>query len=186
MQASEVVRGVGNGDLIGKVAHHRGDDPVAGFLFVACGFDETRRGTVRGVGAIPYFRPAKNGQRRPGQTTFCRFDQIKLPRPVFVGLIACGAEFKRDCDVAIERQKPLLKFVGLFDDFQRVTGVAFVKRVPDQKTTSQGSNQCQGDTYHQSFFCTGFSHCHLSQNPPSRGRRTAFAIRRERGAGRRI
>ena len=64
MQAPEIIRGVGDGDLIGEVAHHALDDPVAGFALVAGFLDEAGGGAVRRVGAVPHFRPAEDRQRR--------------------------------------------------------------------------------------------------------------------------
>ena len=77
-----------------KVTHHAGDDLVAHLLFVAGLLDKTIGGLVRGVGAVPDFRPAEDRQRGTRQSAAGSLGQVELAAAILVGLIARRAEIQ--------------------------------------------------------------------------------------------
>ena len=131
MQAPEVIRRVGDPDPLRKIAHHAGDDGVARLLLVACGLDKASGRTMGGIGAVPDFRPAKDGQRGTRQASLGRFDQIELTGAILVGFIAGSAELKGHGDMAVERKNTVLQRIGLLDDLERIARIALVKGLPD-------------------------------------------------------
>ncbi len=186
VQATEIGGGVGDPDLIGEVAHHAGNDLVADLLLVARLVDETGGGFVRGVGAVPDFRPAENRQRCTGQATTVGFDQVELAAAVLVDLIAGGAEILGDGDVAVEREHVLVQRFGLLHDFVRVAGIVLEPNVPHRKSSAGADRQSQRQADEKSLFRTWFCHCHLSQVRRRGAGAEAFAIWEERVDGRGI
>ncbi|MCY1410834.1 hypothetical protein D9M71_262110 [compost metagenome] len=163
VQAPEVVGGVGDGDLIGEVAHHRADDLVAGFLLVSGLVDETGGRAMGRVGTVPDFRPAENRQRRPGQAPASGLDQVELAFAVLVDFVAGGAEVHRYGDVAVERKDTLLQLIGLFHHLHRVAGVVPEPVVPSPEACPRADRQGQRQADEKSLFRTWFCHCRLSQ-----------------------
>ena len=108
MQTTQIIRGIGDADLIGKVAHHARDDLIARFLLVARRLDKPCGGAVRCVGSVPDFRPAENRQCCTGQPSLGGLGQVELARAVLVGFIARCAELQRHRDVAVKRQHAVL------------------------------------------------------------------------------
>jgi hypothetical protein len=160
VEAAEVGGGVGDADLVGEVADHAADDLVAHLLLVARGVDEAGGGAVRGVGAVPDFRPAENGQRGARQAPAVGLDQVELGRAVLVQFVAGAAQVQRHGDVAVEGEHVFVQGVGLFDDLARVAGLPALP-VEVAGGAAQGDHQGQGQADVQGFAGTGLGHCHL-------------------------
>ncbi|MNG36897.1 hypothetical protein D3C84_1240790 [compost metagenome] len=64
--------------------------------------DKTRGRAVRGIRAVPQFRPAEDGQGRAGQASLPGLDQVELAVPVLVDFIAGAAQVQRHSDMAVE------------------------------------------------------------------------------------
>jgi len=130
MQAAEVGGGVGDGDLVGVVANHAGEDLVAHLLLLARFVDEGGGRAMGGVRAIPDFRPAEDRQRSAREATAAGLDQVELAAAILVGLLAFGAEVQRHGDVAVEGDDALLEFFGMFHHLTRVAGRQVDEEVP--------------------------------------------------------
>ncbi len=98
------------------------------------------------VGAVPQFGPAENRQRRPRQASATGLGQVELAAAVLVRFMACGAEVQGHGDMAVERDQPILQFIGLLDHFQRVAGIAAKPVIPGKACAgSNGQGQGQAD-----------------------------------------
>ena len=117
-------------------------------------FDKTVGGLVRGVGAVPDFRPAEDRQRGARQSAAGGLGQVELAAAILVGLVARRAEIQGQGDVAVERQQAILHFIGLLDHLQRVAGVALEPLIPDQQASPGADSEGQRQADIQRLFRT--------------------------------
>ncbi|MNM94639.1 hypothetical protein D3C81_1070500 [compost metagenome] len=160
VEAPEVVRGVSDTDLVGEVSDHAGDDLVAPFLFLPGGIDEAGSGAVRGIRAVPDFRPAEHGQGGTREAAAVGLGQVELARAILVHFVPLAAHAQWHGDMAVEREHVLVQLLSLLHDLQRVACVQ-VPPVEVASGTCQGNGQGQGQADVQGFAGTGLGHCHL-------------------------
>ncbi|MNH16075.1 hypothetical protein D3C79_757050 [compost metagenome] len=161
MQPAYVVRAVGDGSALGKVAGDVADDAVAGFLLCACLRNEFGRGAVRCTFALPDGRPAEHRQRCSGQAATLQFGQIELAEAVAIHRVVRTAQGQWHADMAIERQQALLHLIRLAYDRETVAGIVPVALTPSPPAGACAKREEHRQAVAQGVLPTWSCHCLL-------------------------